>query len=168
MPYKRIMVFGLPGSGKSTFATTLSKLTSFPVYHLDRYFFIGNWVERDYQEFLCIQRTLVARNEWIIDGNSMKSLEMRYSRADVAVYFRYPRSICLWRIFKRFVSPNHHIETRPEGCSEKIRIKLISYLWHFNARYRAMIEELRKKYPNVIFYEIRNDRDLQKILQTWL
>lgn len=54
----KIMVFGLPGSGKSTFATKLAQSLNLPIYHLDRHFYVENWVERDYQEFLEIQHLL--------------------------------------------------------------------------------------------------------------
>jgi adenylate kinase family enzyme len=47
--YIRICIFGRPGSGKSTFAHKLHLKTGLPLYHLDRYFFVANWVERDYQ-----------------------------------------------------------------------------------------------------------------------
>lgn len=43
----------------------------------------ANWVECDYQQLLGGQQSL----RWIIDGNSNKSLEMRYSKADLVLYF---------------------------------------------------------------------------------
>ena len=52
---KRIMIFGLPGSGKSTFAVRLARLLHLPVVHLDKYFFIHNWNKRDHEDFLKIQ-----------------------------------------------------------------------------------------------------------------
>jgi adenylate kinase family enzyme len=36
----KIMVFGLPGSGKSTFATKLAQSLNLPIYHLDRHFYV--------------------------------------------------------------------------------------------------------------------------------
>lgn len=51
---KKIMIFGRPGSGKSTFATWLSQSLDLPLHHLDKHFYIRNWVERDYNEFLQI------------------------------------------------------------------------------------------------------------------
>lgn len=83
---KRIMIFGIAGSGKSTFSLTLARILDLPVEHLDRYFFIDNWAERDYDEFLKIQSTLVEKERWIIDGNSTRSLEMRYKRSDHVLY----------------------------------------------------------------------------------
>lgn len=48
----KIMIFGRPGGGKSTSANQLSKELGLPIYHLDKYFYVENWVERNYQEFL--------------------------------------------------------------------------------------------------------------------
>ena len=64
------MIFGRPGSGKSTFAHDLHKITGLPLHHLDKHFFTRNWVERDKQEFLDIQQSIVDTDSWIIDGNT--------------------------------------------------------------------------------------------------
>lgn len=45
--FNKIMVFGLPGSGKSTFATKLAQFLNLPIYHLDKHFYVENWIERD-------------------------------------------------------------------------------------------------------------------------
>lgn len=158
---KKIMIFGIPGSGKSTFAVSISEQLQIPVDHLDRHFYIENWIERDYNEFLQIQESLVSQKSWIIDGNCIKSLEMRFQRADVAVYFRFNRLICLWRIYKRLFSKNQSIQDRAEGCHETVRWRLVRYLWNFHKRVSPSIEKLKKQYPNVEFYEIRNSRDLK-------
>ena len=100
------MIFGRPGSGKSTFALKRHKHTSIPLYHLDKYFFKANWIERNYQEFLKIQQSLVDGTSWIIDGNNVKSLEMRYYSSDFVLYFNYPRWICCLRILKKLFSKN--------------------------------------------------------------
>lgn len=89
------MIFGRPGSGKSTFALWLHKQTGIPLHHLDRHFYIHNWIERDYEEFLAIQQSIVENEEWIVDGNSTKSFEMRYSHADMCLYFNFPRIVCV-------------------------------------------------------------------------
>ena len=46
------MIFGRPGSGKSTFANQLGKKLKLLVYPLDKYFYVRNWVERDKQDSL--------------------------------------------------------------------------------------------------------------------
>lgn len=88
--HTKIMVIGRPGSGKSTFAVWLAKALNISIIHLDKYFFEKNWIERDYQEFLSSQKDMISRENWIIDGNSTKSYEMRYACADLCLYFNFP------------------------------------------------------------------------------
>lgn len=164
MTYSRIMIFGRPGSGKSTFALKLSQNTGLPLYHLDKYFFENNWKERDYNEFLDIQQSLVNQNKWIIDDNSTKSFEMRYAKADLVLYFNYLRYICYWRIFKRLFSKNKAIDDRAENCNETVRFSLLKYMWSFKERVAKQVADLRSKYPNCRFVEITSDKDLGDFL----
>jgi adenylate kinase family enzyme len=159
----RIMLFGRPGSGKSTFANALHKITGLPLHHLDKYYFVENWVERDRQEFLDIQQSIVDTDSWIIDGNSIKSLEMRYAKADLVLYVNFPRWICLYRILKRILFPNTKINDRAEGCRDSLSWKLLEYTWTFDQRVEKSIEYLCKKYPDIKFVKIRNDRILQNL-----
>ena len=106
------MIFGRPGSGKSTFTNALHKTTGLPLHHLDKHFFTKNWIERDTQEFLKIQQSIVDTNSWIIDGNSIKSLEMRYRRADLVLYLNFPRWLCYIRVFKRIFDKSIEIDDR--------------------------------------------------------
>lgn len=75
----RIMIIGVPGSGKSTFAYKLHQQKNIPVYHMDKYMFLLGGVKRDNQEFLAMQQEIVNKSEWIIDSASLRSLEMRWA-----------------------------------------------------------------------------------------
>ncbi|MDP1974532.1 MAG: DNA topology modulation protein [Alphaproteobacteria bacterium] len=125
----KIMIFGRPGGGKSTFARMLSKLTNIPVHHLDRHFYLPNWVERDYQEFLEIQQLIVETDRWIIDGNNTKSLETRYKNADLVLYFNYPKFTCYWRVLKRFLTKKENSEDRAFSSSENIIWIIKKNIW---------------------------------------
>lgn len=156
------MIFGRPGAGKSTFAFALSKKLNLPLYHLDKYFFEGKWKQRNYQEFLNDQQSIVNQDRWIVDGNQTKSFEMRYSKADLVLYFNYPRWLCYVRVFKRLFDKNSAIDDRAKGCREAVRLDLLKYMWSFEKRVAGKIDELREKYPNVQFEEIKNDRQLNE------
>jgi adenylate kinase family enzyme len=206
------MIFGRPGGGKSTFAVWLSDALQLPLHHLDKHFFTANWIERDYNEFLSIQKNIVTGKTWIIDGNSIHSLETRWSHADLVLYFNYPKWICYWRILKRFLYPNcnirplsklalvrqvqgtygaqkrsvhgvhehsstgvtqqlptgvefrkRSIDDRAPDCHEAIRIPLLKYVWNFNKRVEPIISLLKHKYPNAVFKEIKNGKDLEEL-----
>lgn len=163
MPYNRIMIFGLPGSGKSTFALTLSQQLNLPLYHLDKHFFIEHWVERPKEDFLSLQQAIVAQDQWIIDSNALGSLEMRYARANLVLYFFMPRPLCFRGLIKRRFFKDDSIQDRAEGCQERLPYHLIRYMWTFDRRVRPLLERLQKTYPKVAFYRIRSSQDLEEI-----
>jgi adenylate kinase family enzyme len=160
---KKIMIFGRPGSGKSVFALEISELLSLPLHHLDKYFFIDNWVKNDYEKFLDLQQEFVDGQEWIIDGNNVSSLEMRYQKADLCLYFNYSKLLCLWRLFCRLFDKDKNIDDRASNCKERVSWKFIKYMWRFDKCVRDSVEELRVKYSSVQFIEINNRKDLQEL-----
>ena len=162
---KRVAIFGRPGSGKSTFALDLKDQTGFPLHHLDKYFYIKNWIKRDHGEFLKIQKGFVDENKWIIDGNSLKSLEMRYAKADLILYFNYPKWICYWRIMKRLFSKDSKIQDRALGCKEQITFKFLAYIWTFEKRVEIQLKTLKEKYPLKKIIEINSGKDLAQVLK---
>lgn len=169
MPYSRICIFGRPGSGKSTFSLKLAQKLNMPIYHLDKIFYVENWVERDRQEFLTLQRNMVDQDTWIIDGNSLQSLEMRYSRAEICIYFNMPRLLCLWRLLKRFFTKDKSIDDRAAGCYEALRLQLIKYMWTYeyrqNNRLVRLIHDLKMRYPHVRFIEISTAKDVDELFK---
>jgi adenylate kinase family enzyme len=163
MTYQRIMIFGFPGAGKTTFALKLSHQLNLLLYHLDKYFFIENWVEREKEEFLNDQKAIVKQNNWIIDGNALGSLEIRYARADLVLYFCPPRSLCLSRLIKRRFFKDLSIQDRAEGCAEQLKWPLVRYMWKFDRRVQPLIHQLQHKYPKTPFYRIKTVNDLRLI-----
>ena len=161
---QRIVIIGKPGSGKSTFALYLAKKLHLPLLHLDKIFFIANWEYRNYYEFLNEQQSWVNQEHWIIDGNSIQSLEMRYERATMVVYFNYPKWLCCLRIFKRFFYHDSEINDMPDGCTKNISWKLITYLWEYENRIKPELKWLKTCYPDVPFHEITSDKE-QKMFE---
>jgi adenylate kinase family enzyme len=165
----KIMIFGRPGSGKSTFAFALAQKLALPLHHLDKHFFTANWVERNYEEFLDIQYNIVDQKEWIIDGNSLHSLNIRYSEADICIYFNYPRWLCFLRLIKRRFTKNPAIDDRALGCKEKTSWRLIKYMWTFeyrlNNRLALKLQILDEMFHGVKFYTVRNDQELKQVMK---
>jgi adenylate kinase family enzyme len=162
--FKKIMIFGIPGSGKSVFANRLAKLLGISIYHLDKYFYVENWKERNYDEFLEIQQKIVRKPTWIIDGNSMKSLECRFQNADIAIYFHFPLWLCFFRVFKRLFQKKWHIPDLAKGCTKKVRLRLLKYMIKYHKSYYSVIEKLCNKYPHVKFYIFKSDKDVEQFL----
>jgi adenylate kinase family enzyme len=161
----RIMIFGRPGSGKLTLATQLHKATGIPLYHLDKYFYTDHWVERNYTEFLALHQEIVNHEQWIIDGNSAKSLHMRWARANVVIFLNFPRYICYPRVFKRWFTKDTTIDDRAPNCQETIRWSLLQYMWRYDQRVAEPIRILRAQHPNAQFYEVHNNTELAELIQ---
>ena len=49
---KKFALIGLPGSGKSTFASKLGRTLGIPIHHLDRHMFEPDGKKKDKQEFI--------------------------------------------------------------------------------------------------------------------
>ena len=158
---KRIAIFGRPGSGKSVLAKSLGKALDIPLYHLDCYYYGANWTVRDKTVFLQWQQQIIDQDKWILDGNCLDSLEMRFSRADVAIYFNRSKCLCYWRICKRRFVTNKAALDRPADCPEEIAWILLTYMWKFERLISGRLLDLHKKYPHVHLYEIKSDADIE-------
>ena len=110
-----------------------------------------------------IQENITNKTFWIIDGNSTRSLEMRWKNADLVLYFNFNKIICLLRLLKRSLLKDRRIDDRAENCPEILRFQLIKYMWTFENRVQQTLAELKKKYPSVKFIEINSNKDLQKV-----
>jgi adenylate kinase family enzyme len=165
---QRIMIIGRSGSGKSTFAVKLSKIVNIPIFHLDKYFFESNWIERNYNDFLAMQIEMVAKSNWIIDGNSTRSYELRYKRADLCLYFNFPRWLCYWRVLKRLFDKDPNIDDRAPDCQETVRWPLLKYMWSFEARVNPILQLLQSKYPHVPIIELQSDDDVSQFFHQYL
>lgn len=160
--YKRFVIIGLPGSGKSTFAAKLGKILNLPVHHLDKHMFDGK-KKRDKQEFLLVKETLLKDEFWILEGCSFSTLEMRFARADIVIYFHLPRLLCIWRVCKRLFTFDKRIAET--GCLNGINWTLIKYIWNFDRDKRQGIADLRKRYPKVEFLIFHCSQDLDEYLE---
>ncbi len=110
---RRVVVTGLAGSGKSTFAVALAARTALPVIHLDLAFWKPAWVAPSETEWREKQRVVLAGDAWIADGNYHETLDLRLRRADTVVVLDMPWWICSGRALLRgFRMPGE----LPEGC----------------------------------------------------
>jgi len=110
---RRVVVTGLAGSGKSTFADALAARTGLPVVRLDLSFWKPGWVAPSESEWREKQRDVLAGDAWIADGNYRETLDLRLERADTVVVLDMPWWRCSGRALRRgFQMP----DALPEGC----------------------------------------------------
>jgi adenylate kinase family enzyme len=119
---RRVLVIGMAGSGKSTFARALSAKSGLPVIHLDLHYWKPGWVEPSEDEWREKQRSLLAGEAWIADGNYYETVDLPLKRADTVVLLDTPWWICAARAFARGLrKPRGEM---PEGCEDSRRRRL--------------------------------------------
>ena len=149
---KKILIIGSGGAGKSTFARRLHKLTGIELMHLDKIYWKPNWVETSKDEWEDTIENLIKKDSWIMDGNYSGTLETRIAACDTVIFLELPRTICVWRAFRR--SLFYQKDTRPDmaaGCAEKIDLeylKFLKWIWDYPARSKPKIETLLEKFQD--------------------
>jgi adenylate kinase family enzyme len=117
----RVVVTGLAGSGKSTFALALADKTGLPVIHLDLEYWKPGWVPPSEAEWRAKQPAVLAGDQWIADGNYPETLDLRVERADTVVVLDMPWWRCSGRALLRgFRMPGE----LPDGCDYSRRRRL--------------------------------------------
>ena len=116
---RRVLVTGMAGSGKSTFSRALSARTGLPVIHLDLHYWKPGWVKPSDDEWRAKQRSLLAGDAWIADGNYHQTLDLRLERADTVVVLDTPWWVCAGRAFVRGLRRPAGTEM-PEGCEDSV------------------------------------------------
>ena len=92
---KKVIVIGCPGSGKSTFSKALSDKTGLPLYHLDIIWHKPDKTNISREEFDSRLSEILDRDEWIIDGNYNRTLDVRFEKCDTVFLLDFPCEICL-------------------------------------------------------------------------
>lgn len=91
----KVIVIGCPGSGKTTFAEQLNKITGLPLYHLDAIWHKPDKTHIPREEFDERISEIFETPKWIIDGNYKRTIEMRLKECDTVFLFDLPIDVCL-------------------------------------------------------------------------
>ena len=92
---KKVIIIGCPGSGKTTFAEKLNKITGLPLYYLDAIWHKPDKTHISREAFDEHISRIFDTREWIIDGNYNRTMEMRLRQCDTVFLFDLPTDLCI-------------------------------------------------------------------------
>ncbi len=98
---KNIIIVGTSGSGKTTLAKRIARESGRLHIHLDDEFWLPDWKNRPYPEFLARLAKLMQASAWVMDGNYTKARELTWAKAHIIIWLDYPFLLILGRILAR-------------------------------------------------------------------
>ena len=154
---KKVIVIGCPGSGKSTVSRALHNKTGIPLYHLDMMYWNADKTTVEKSVFLERLSAVLEKDEWIIDGNYVSTMDLRMAACDTVIFLDYPLDVCLDGIKERRGKPRSDmpwIETEEDA-------EFIEFIKSYNEQQKPKVIELYEKYSdkNIIILESREQAD---------
>ncbi|HUY44576.1 MAG TPA: hypothetical protein VMV92_02445 [Streptosporangiaceae bacterium] len=113
---RKIAVFGLPGTGKTTLALRLAGLLGVPCHDLDRILFTSDGRPLPLEEFRARTAALTETGGWVIDGNYSKLADVTWHRADAVIWLDYPLPLIVSRVTRRNLRRLTGREPAPHGA----------------------------------------------------
>lgn len=164
---KKIIVIGCGGAGKSTFSRKISKKLNIPVYHLDKIFWNKGWIETQQEKFDSDVKEILTKDKWIVDGNYLRTLDMRSEKADTIIFINMPTYLCLYRIIKRRLM--YIGKSRPdmaEGCPEGIDFDFFKWVLTYNKKIRPNILSKLESYKDKKIIIFNNRKDIKDFIES--
>lgn len=155
---KKIIVIGCPGSGKTTFAEKLHKVTDLPLYYLDAIWHKPDRTHISREEYDQKLSEIFKTKEWIIDGNYSRTIEDRIRNCDTIFLFDLPTEICIQGATERLGKDRYDIP----WVDTELDPKLKQEIEEFPDKVLPKIYELVDKYSEgkqIIIFKSRAQTD---------
>lgn len=167
---RRVLVYGVTGSGKTTLAAQISAKTGLPWHSVDDLTWLPGWVQVPLEEQRQKIQTIVDEDAWVLDTAYGAWLDVPLSRVQLIVALDYARWVSFGRLARRAV--RRAIDRRPvcNGNVESWRNMFSRdsiLLWHLKsfARKRRRIRDWARRQdpPTVV---LRSPRETEAWLES--
>ena len=155
---KRVIVIGCPGSGKTIFAEKLNKITGLPLHYLDAIWHKPDKTHIPREEFDQRLLEILATDEWIIDGEYGRTVEMRLKECDTVFLFDLPAEVCLQGVTNRLGKKRYEMP----WIEKELDPEFEAYIKGFANDSLPRLYELIEKYgteKQVIIFKSRKEAD---------
>ncbi|PST20423.1 AAA family ATPase [Rhizobium sp. JAB6] len=163
----RILVMGCSGAGKSTLSQKIAARFGLVYVSIDRdVLWLPGWVQREKAEQRAIILAKVQGERWIMDGTNPSTFDIRLPRADLVIWVRMPRLLCIWGAVTRWIKWMGR--TRPDmapGCIEKVDWEFLRFIWTFEEKFTPkVLAGLAEHGPDVPFLQLKSRGEMRQLL----
>lgn len=167
--YKRIIVLGATGSGKTSLSKKIAKFHHFPVYHLDKEYWLPDWKRPDENQWSDKLGELVKEDIWVMDGNYIDSLDIRLQRADLVIMLDIDPKKCVRGVFFRTLKGLFfQRKDLGKGCKDAFNQEyhdLIAWAKVFKKKYYPVLMHICQNYKHVDIKIFKTRHDAKKYVR---
>jgi adenylate kinase family enzyme len=169
----RILVVGTSSTGKTMYASRLSKILDVPRIELDELYWSHDWKPKPKAEFVRLVEHAATQPDWIVDGNYSAVREQLWSKATLIIWLNYSLTLSLWRGFKRTLVRCITRQALWHGNRETFRQTFFSkqsiLVWIVTTHQRRRTEfatiRNSQQFPAVSWLEFRHPSQAEQWLQ---
>lgn len=154
----KIYIIGPVGSGKTTFATKLSKLYNIKYYELDKVSWDddnGN-IKRSDEEAIKLFKNILKNKKWIIEDVGRDKFKQGRDEADIIYYIKLSRMKSYYRVTKRWI--RQRLGKERYNCPPDFK-QLLYFISTVNTYYKSQKNKLKEleKYTDKIKFVTNKD-----------
>ncbi len=157
---EKVIVIGCPGAGKSTFARRLRDGTGLPLHYLDMLWHKADGTNVSCEEFDAALGKVLAGDHWIIDGNYLRTMELRLRACDTVFLLDYPVELCLAGARERVGKPREDMPWVERELDREFR----RWILDFHQDQMPVIEELLGRYREKRLIRLHSRKEAEEYL----
>lgn len=154
----KVIVIGSPGAGKSTFARKLRDMTGLPLYYLDMLWHRPDQTNISKEAFDTRLGEMLKTDKWIIDGNYLRTLEMRLRECDTVFLMDYPLEVCILGAQSRIGKKREDLPWVESEFDEEFKQWIIDFPKNQLPRTYELLSQYRES-SNIIIFRSRKEAE---------
>jgi len=179
LPFRphRVLIAGVTGAGKTTFARRLGALWGLRHVEIDALFHGPGWTPRP--RFLDDVRAFAAEDRWVTEWQyTSKGTDVVLApRAELVVWLAYPRRVVRARLLRRTVSRHVRRTELWNGNTERGLVTMFRrdpeqniLLWQARTLHKwdERMPDVERRFPHLTIVRLRHPREAERWLRAQL